>query len=122
VPGNGTASVSVTIPAGTANGAHTVYAIGDQGDTAGAPLTVAVPTTISTSVWDVRDASTGTESNQSEPHAFANDSRTATSGSLLSFRPGSTSRVPSSTSTTRRQVPASPSASTSRCAASRPAT
>jgi hypothetical protein len=84
VPGNGTASVSVTIPAGTANGAHTVYAVGDQGDTAGAPLTVAVPTTISTSAWDVRDSSSGTESNQSEPHAFANDSRTATSGSLLS--------------------------------------
>jgi hypothetical protein len=58
--------------------------VGDQGDTAGAPLTVAVPTTISTSAWDVRDASTGTESNQSEPRAFANDSRTATSGSLLS--------------------------------------
>jgi hypothetical protein len=84
VPGNGTASVSVTIPAGTTNGSHTVYAIGDQGDTAGAPLTVAVPTTISTSAWDVRDASTGTESNQSEPHSFANDGRTATSGSLLS--------------------------------------
>ncbi|MGH2967119.1 MAG: hypothetical protein ACRDMH_17310, partial [Solirubrobacterales bacterium] len=84
VPGDGTASVSVTIPAGTANGSHTVYAIGDQGDTVGAPLGVAVPTTISTSAWDVRDASTGTESNQSEPHAFANDSRTATSGSLLS--------------------------------------
>jgi hypothetical protein len=84
VPGNGTAAVSVTIPAGTANGSHTVYAVGDQGDTAGASLTVVVPTTISTSAWDVRDASSGIESSQSEPHAFANDSRTATSGSLLS--------------------------------------
>ncbi len=83
VPGDGSADVSVTIPASTANGAHTVYAVGDQGDAAGAPLTVAVPTTISTSAWDVRDASSGTESNQSEPHAFAGDGRTATSGSLL---------------------------------------
>ncbi len=83
VPGDGTADVSVTIPASTANGAHTVYAIGDQGDVAGAPLTVAVPATISTSAWDVRDASSGTESNQSEAHGFANDGRTATSGSLL---------------------------------------
>jgi hypothetical protein len=84
VPGSGAASVSVTLPAGTANGSHTVYAVGDEGDTAGAPVTLAVPTTISTSAWDVRDASSGTESNQSEPHAFANDNRTATSGGLLS--------------------------------------
>jgi hypothetical protein len=84
VPGDGTADVSVTIPAGTANGAHTVYAVGDQGDVAGAPLSVAVPTTIATSAWEVGDASSGTESNRSEAHAFANDGRTATSGSLLS--------------------------------------
>ncbi len=84
VPGSGAASVSVTVPSGTANGSHTIYAVGDQGDTAGAPLTVAVPTTISTSAWDVRDASSGAESNQSEPHAFATDNRTATSGGLLS--------------------------------------
>jgi hypothetical protein len=84
VPGDGIASVSVTLPSGTANGPHTIYAIGDQGDTASAPVTVSVPTTISTSAWDVRDASSGTETNQSEPHAFANDNRTATSGGLLS--------------------------------------
>jgi hypothetical protein len=83
VPGDGTANVSVTVPAGTANGAHTVYAVGDQGDVAGAPLTVAVPITITTSAWQVGDASSGTESNQSEAHAFASDGRTATSGSLL---------------------------------------
>jgi hypothetical protein len=41
VPSNGTASVSVTIPAGTSSGAHAIYAIGDRGDTASAPLTVA---------------------------------------------------------------------------------
>jgi hypothetical protein len=40
VPGSGTASVSVTIPSGTTDGSHTIYAIGSQGDTASAPLTV----------------------------------------------------------------------------------
>jgi hypothetical protein len=40
VPSNGTASVSVTIPAGTSNGSHTVYAIGSQGDVASASITV----------------------------------------------------------------------------------
>jgi hypothetical protein len=88
VPGDGMAGVSVTIPADTDNGPHTVYAVGDQGDVAGAPVTVAVPATISTSAWDVRDSSSGTESNASEAHAFAGDGRTATSGSLLSgFNP-----------------------------------
>ncbi|MGH2965982.1 MAG: DUF7483 domain-containing protein [Solirubrobacterales bacterium] len=41
VPSSGTASVSVTIPAGTSSGSHTVYAVGSQGDTASAALTVA---------------------------------------------------------------------------------
>jgi hypothetical protein len=85
VPGNGTANVSVTIPAGAANGAHTVYAVDSGGDAAGAPVTVAVPTTstVSTSAWDVRDASAGAgEVNQSDTSAFANDGRSATSGNF----------------------------------------
>jgi hypothetical protein len=85
VPENGTASVSVTLPAGTANGAHTVYAVGSGGDTAGAAITVAVPTTssVSTSAWDLRDASAGTgEVNQSDTSAFANDARSASSGNF----------------------------------------
>src|SRR6266516_1822536 len=84
-PATGTASVSVTIPAGAANGAHTVYAVDPGGDTAGAPVTVAVPTTstVSTSAWDVRDASAGAgEVNQSDTSAFANDGRSATSGNF----------------------------------------
>lgn len=44
VPANGTATVSVELPAGVSNGQHTVYAIGNQGDSAGASVTVAVPT------------------------------------------------------------------------------
>jgi hypothetical protein len=85
VPGNGTASVSVTIPPGTTNGAHTVYAVGSGGDTASAPVTVAVPITyaVSTSAWDVRDASAGAaEVNQSDTSAFASDGRSAPSGNF----------------------------------------
>jgi large repetitive protein len=40
VPASGTAAVSVTIPSGTADGAHTVHAIGSSGDVASAPITV----------------------------------------------------------------------------------
>ncbi len=43
VPASGGASASVTIPAGTANGAHTVYAIGSAGDVASAQITVSRP-------------------------------------------------------------------------------
>lgn len=43
VPAGGTANLSVTIPAGTANGAHAIYAIGDQGDQAQASISVQAP-------------------------------------------------------------------------------
>ncbi|MDX6651255.1 MAG: hypothetical protein QOJ38_36 [Solirubrobacterales bacterium] len=79
---NGSAGVTVTIPTGTSNGAHTVYAVGNQGDTASAAITVAVPTTIATSAWDLRDASSAVESNQSSTSAFATDARTANSGNF----------------------------------------
>ncbi len=85
VPSNGTASVSVTIPSGTSNGSHTVYAIGSGSDTASAALSVAVPTNIATSAWDVRDASSGAESNRSDVGAFANDGRTASYSFGISF-------------------------------------
>jgi hypothetical protein len=87
VPSSGTSSVSVTIPAGTANGAHTVYAIGSAGDVASAAVTVSAPvtSTIGASAWDVRDASGGAgEVVQSDTSAFANDSRAATSGAFAS--------------------------------------
>jgi hypothetical protein len=78
---NGNATVNVTIPNGTSNGSHTVYAIGSNGDTASAAVTVAVPQTISTSAWNLRDASAGgAESDQSDATAFASDSRTVTTG------------------------------------------
>jgi hypothetical protein len=44
IPAGGGASVSVTIPAGVANGTHTVYAVGSAGSTAGADVAVAVDT------------------------------------------------------------------------------
>ena len=49
IPANGHAGVSVTIPAGTANGAHTVYAVGSGSDQAQMPITVNAPR-VSTSV------------------------------------------------------------------------
>lgn len=39
----GTATITATIPPGTSNGAHTVYAIGNNGDVASASITVNVP-------------------------------------------------------------------------------
>src|SRR5215207_6263336 len=81
VPAGGSSSVSVTIPAGTANGAHTVYAIGSAGDMAQAGITVSLPTTtISVPAWDIRDASAGAgEANVSDTTAFAGDGRSLTS-------------------------------------------
>jgi hypothetical protein len=43
VQSSGSASVSVTIPVGTSNGTHTVYAVGSAGDTASAAISVGVP-------------------------------------------------------------------------------
>ena len=40
VPASGTASVSVTLPAGTTAGSHTIYAIGSAGDVASRAVTV----------------------------------------------------------------------------------
>lgn len=44
VPANGNAAISVTVPAGTANGSHVIYAIGSGGETASAAITVSAPT------------------------------------------------------------------------------
>jgi hypothetical protein len=40
VPTNGTATVSVTVPGGTANGTHTIYATDAAGDQPGASITI----------------------------------------------------------------------------------
>ena len=74
IPAGGGASVSVTLPAGTAPGAHQVYAVGSAGDTASAP--VSVTTTILTPAWDLRDGSTGALTDVSATHAFSGDGRT----------------------------------------------
>jgi hypothetical protein len=78
IPAGGGASVSVTIPSGTAPGAHTVYAVGSGDDVASAP--VGVTTTITTSAWDLRDASSGTLANFSSEPLFAGDGRTFNTG------------------------------------------
>ena len=46
-PASGAATATITLPAGTAQGAHTIYAVGSQGDTASAGLTVNRPTVAS---------------------------------------------------------------------------
>src|SRR5256714_4494957 len=79
IPSGGGSSITVTIPAGTTNGAHTVYAVGSSGDVASAAITVAVPYTTTTTAWDLRDASSGIESNQSAASAFV-DTRTFATG------------------------------------------
>ena len=71
VPSSGTATVGVTIPSGTSNGSHRIYAIGSAGDSVYATVTVAIPRTVSTSAWDVRDSSSGTEVNVTDPFAAA---------------------------------------------------
>jgi hypothetical protein len=80
VASNGNASVSVTLPAGVANGSHTIYAVGSAGDSPSAGVSVAVPTTITTSAWDFRDVSTTTSVNQSAQPAFSGDGRTLNTG------------------------------------------
>jgi hypothetical protein len=70
IPSGGGASVTVTIPAGTSNGSHTVYAVGSSGDVSSASITIAVSYSFTTSGWDLRDASSGVESNKSASYAF----------------------------------------------------
>jgi hypothetical protein len=70
VQNSGSATVSVTIPVGTSNGSHTVYAIGSSGDQASAAITVAVPQTFTTTGWSLTDASSGSASDQSAGPAF----------------------------------------------------
>jgi hypothetical protein len=43
IPASGAATATITLPAGTAQGSHTIYAVGSQGDTASATLTVNRP-------------------------------------------------------------------------------
>lgn len=53
VPTSGAATFSVTLPAETTNGSHTVYAVGTHGDVASAPIDVNVPSPTPTSVQTV---------------------------------------------------------------------
>jgi hypothetical protein len=82
VPASGNASATVTIPAGTSNGPHTVYAVGSQGDTASAAITVSVNSSlpVTTSAWDIRDATIGSELNESDGWAFGGDTRVVGTG------------------------------------------
>ena len=44
IPASGSATATITVPAGTAQGSHTIYAVGSLGDVATASLTVNRPT------------------------------------------------------------------------------
>jgi hypothetical protein len=44
IPASGAATATITLPAGIAQGSHSIYAVGSQGDTASAALTVNRPT------------------------------------------------------------------------------
>jgi hypothetical protein len=81
IPAGGGATASITIPAGTSNGSHTVYAVGSGGsDAPSASFTVSVPFTLTTSAWDLRDLSSGTEVNATAQTATAGDGRTFNTG------------------------------------------
>jgi hypothetical protein len=67
---SGAASNSVTIPSGTANGSHTIYAIGSSGDQASVSITVQVPITIDYASWDFNDVSNGTSVDHVEAAAY----------------------------------------------------
>jgi hypothetical protein len=56
IQSSGTANISVTIPAGTSNGSHTVYAMGSQGDIASQGITVSVCSPSSQTVNPDRDS------------------------------------------------------------------
>ena len=71
IPSGGGSAITVTIPSGTLNGSHVVYAVGSSGDVASAAITVTVPYTVATSAWDLRDASSGAEVNSSAQSAYA---------------------------------------------------
>jgi hypothetical protein len=86
VPAGGTSTVSVTLPAGTSVGTHTVFAVGSSGDTTSAPLTVLTPQTVTTTGWDLRDASAGAaEVNASDLIAYADGRTQATTAPTTAF-------------------------------------
>jgi hypothetical protein len=81
------ATISVTIPSGTANGSHTVYAIGSAGDVASAAITVntVIARSFITSAWMVSDLSSGTASDASDSYAATGGPNDFQSGFQTAF-------------------------------------
>jgi hypothetical protein len=70
IPGSGAATATITIPAGTSGGPHTVYAIGSGGsDVAGA--SISVDSTYVVPAFKVADSTTGTPVDRSFEPAYA---------------------------------------------------
>jgi len=72
IPAGGSANVSVTIPAGTANGSHTVYAIGSGGDEASRAITVNAPKVTASVIAKSAGGRTGTIRAGGTYHVYAN--------------------------------------------------
>jgi hypothetical protein len=74
VPANGQANANVTIPTGTTQGSHAVYAVGDRGTTAGALITVdtLAPTVGSATIGKAAGGSAGFLAQGGSYYVYAN--------------------------------------------------
>jgi hypothetical protein len=72
VPASGAATASIALPAGTAQGAHTIYAVGSQGDTTSAALTVNRPTVATAVIAKSAGGAAGTIKQGGTYYVYAN--------------------------------------------------
>jgi hypothetical protein len=78
VPASGSVTATVTIPAGVANGSHTVYAIDGQGDVASASITVAHPTVAAATIAKSAGGTAGYVKQGGTYYVYANVSGSGT--------------------------------------------
>lgn len=78
IPASGAATATITIPAGTTGGTHTIYAIGSGIDTASA--SISVDSAVTTGAWKISDASSLIATDTSAEQSFSGDSRLARTG------------------------------------------
>ena len=78
VPASGSVTATVTIPAGVANGSHTVYAIDGQGDVASASITVAHPTVAAATIAKSAGGTAGYVKRAGTYYVYANVSGSGT--------------------------------------------
>jgi hypothetical protein len=78
VPASGAVTATVTIPAGVADGSHTVYAIDGQGDVASASITVAHPTVAAATIAKSAGGTAGYVKQGGTYYVYANVSGSGT--------------------------------------------